>query len=348
LTTPDPITTNHPYTYVNSNPTNNTDPTGYNDIPNIEDLTTPSTQDEQQINSLILNSMPPALPTTTHEGPELAQGTCPPAIPGCAGDNPTPHKTTISDTQTHTIATPPTALLSDSVGSCGVGCNSTSVTDTVAKLVSGAAEKYSEIVINTATGILGHLFGSSELNADEAASANGTYTAARVLDQDYKAPSAATVLGEIMLGAAEVIAPELGADRVAGEAAVEEGTEFIYRGVRGGHPEANAASRGESIPWGGHGNVASHNMGNNRSIFTSWTTDLQTAENYARADEVAGRPGHVLRVRVQDVRNQLVRSPNYFSGEKEVLVRGILKGAHVATPGEFYGADYLEFISPGK
>ncbi|MFJ3229383.1 RHS repeat-associated core domain-containing protein, partial [Streptomyces sp. NPDC086783] len=31
LTTPDPITTNHPYTYVNSNPTNNTDPTGYND-----------------------------------------------------------------------------------------------------------------------------------------------------------------------------------------------------------------------------------------------------------------------------------------------------------------------------
>ncbi|MFJ3229360.1 hypothetical protein ACIPJS_39565, partial [Streptomyces sp. NPDC086783] len=44
---------------------------------------------------------PPALPTTTHEGPELAQGTCPPAIPGCAGDNPTPHKTTISDTQSH-------------------------------------------------------------------------------------------------------------------------------------------------------------------------------------------------------------------------------------------------------
>ncbi|WP_436501740.1 RHS repeat-associated core domain-containing protein [Actinokineospora sp. HUAS TT18] len=32
--TPDPIRSNHPYNYVNGDPTNRTDPTGYNDIPN--------------------------------------------------------------------------------------------------------------------------------------------------------------------------------------------------------------------------------------------------------------------------------------------------------------------------
>ncbi|MFJ3228995.1 hypothetical protein ACIPJS_37340, partial [Streptomyces sp. NPDC086783] len=95
LTTPDPITTNHPYTYVNSNPTNNTDPTGYNDEAN-NTSTLPFTSDSLNINA---NITPISQPTT--DGPPLLQGTCPPSLPGCAGNDPIPTKTAISDNQTH-------------------------------------------------------------------------------------------------------------------------------------------------------------------------------------------------------------------------------------------------------
>ncbi|MFE9139595.1 RHS repeat-associated core domain-containing protein, partial [Streptomyces sp. NPDC007355] len=57
--TPDPVTTNHPYTYVNSNPTNYTDPTGYDGTPNlgIDDLPV-SPSNPSGITSLVSNVSP--------------------------------------------------------------------------------------------------------------------------------------------------------------------------------------------------------------------------------------------------------------------------------------------------
>jgi hypothetical protein len=77
---------------------------------------------------------------------------------------------------------------------------------------------------------------------------------------------------------------------------------------------------GSADPRGGSATALEHNMGDTRSIYTSWTTDP------ALAAERAGPGGVVLQQTFPAFR--LVTSPDLF-GEGEVLVTGPVRGASV-------------------
>jgi len=110
---------------------------------------------------------------------------------------------------------------------------------------------------------------------------------------------------------------------VAAKTAAGAGDEMVtvFRGVSGQHPQFQNAIQGRAMPWGGHADAALHNAGNNRSIFTSWSTDYRTSVDFALQD---GPGGVVLRQTVP--RSSLIRSPDVF-GEFEVLRTGPIQGA---------------------
>jgi RHS repeat-associated protein len=95
----------------------------------------------------------------------------------------------------------------------------------------------------------------------------------------------------------------------------------VYRGVSGQHPQFQNAIQGNASPWGGHSNPVLHNAGDNRSEFTSWTTDYGTAVDFALQD---GAGGVVLRQTVPQ--STLIPSPDIFR-ESEVLRLGPIGGA---------------------
>ncbi|MCZ4103437.1 DUF6531 domain-containing protein [Streptomyces sp. H39-C1] len=62
----------------------------------------------------------------------------------------------------------------------------------------------------------------------------------------------------------------------------EEGVNYLYRGLSTEHPGYDDAIQGIATPRGGHSNIPSHHDGNTKSIYTSWTTDKETALRFAR------------------------------------------------------------------
>lgn len=76
------------------------------------------------------------------------------------------------------------------------------------------------------------------------------------------------------------------------------------------------------MPWGGHRDPVAHNIGDNQSEFTSWTTERRTAESFA-----TDNPGAVI-LEQSVKRKELVWSPGNFL-EDEVLRYGPTEGAKV-------------------
>jgi RHS repeat-associated protein len=101
----------------------------------------------------------------------------------------------------------------------------------------------------------------------------------------------------------------------------EQVQSFLYRGVATHHPGYSDALQGVARPRGGPASALEHNMGDTRSEFTSWTTNLEVANGFA-GNAV------VLRVPATSVQSQVVRSADNF-GEAEVLLRGPVRGAEV-------------------
>lgn len=109
-------------------------------------------------------------------------------------------------------------------------------------------------------------------------------------------------------------------------AGAEAGPGSLFRGVHYGHPAYDDALEGTARPWGGHSDPARHNGGNNRSVFTSWTTDESIARD--AASEGSG-PGIVLRIPNADGPGFVrVPSPDVY-GESEVLIQGAVQGAEI-------------------
>ncbi|MFI7643439.1 polymorphic toxin-type HINT domain-containing protein [Nonomuraea sp. NPDC049400] len=107
--------------------------------------------------------------------------------------------------------------------------------------------------------------------------------------------------------------------------------DYLYRGIPEGHWFYKNALRGIAPPLGGHRDPARHNGGNTRSIFTSWTTDLDGVARDA-ADEM-GPPGIVMRIRKSAVSpNRIFDSPDIYD-ESEVLIAGTQTGAEVSIGG---------------
>lgn len=97
----------------------------------------------------------------------------------------------------------------------------------------------------------------------------------------------------------------------------------LYRGVYAEHPDIANARKGMAIPWGGHSDPLKHNMGNVKSIFTSWTIYKSFAARMAGSN---GWGGIILTKTFQ--RWQLVVSPDKFN-QGEILVPGPVFGAKV-------------------
>ena len=85
------------------------------------------------------------------------------------------------------------------------------------------------------------------------------------------------------------------------------------------YPGYENALRGDAVPRGGPATVAEHNMGDTRSSFTSWTTDLEVAKG------ISYPGGVVIRIPESSVTGRLVQSPDLLD-EFEVLIRGPVTG----------------------
>jgi len=97
----------------------------------------------------------------------------------------------------------------------------------------------------------------------------------------------------------------------------------LFRGVHPNHPDYPNALKGIATPIGGHSNPWDHNMGNNASVFTSWTVNPWLA-NYFPTNQGRTSGGIVL---VKSVHiSEITPSPDLFR-QGEVLLRGIVTGA---------------------
>ncbi len=102
---------------------------------------------------------------------------------------------------------------------------------------------------------------------------------------------------------------------------VENGFIVLFRGVHALHPDLPNAKMGIAMPIGGHSNPKLHNLGNNKSIFTSWTTNIWFANSFACRK---GKGGIILTKKFHISR--LVPSMDAFA-QGEWLVAGVVKGA---------------------
>jgi len=111
---------------------------------------------------------------------------------------------------------------------------------------------------------------------------------------------------------------------------------ILYRGVSEQvNPNMlySLAQKGIAIPKGyidgnPHKNPNDHTMGDNYSVWTSWSSSSGTAESFARGPD--GRGNGVIMVKAFKIRN-LVRSQLSTTqfGEGEYLVPGVVTGASV-------------------
>ena len=109
----------------------------------------------------------------------------------------------------------------------------------------------------------------------------------------------------------------------------------LYRGVNNTSPAYTAAKKGNVSPRGGNASALEHNLGNTESIFTSWTTDIKVATNFAL------RPSGKRVILTADIlKSKLVKSPNQKTinliqslgkviSEAEILVKGNITNANV-------------------
>lgn len=101
----------------------------------------------------------------------------------------------------------------------------------------------------------------------------------------------------------------------------------VYRGVHGKHPDLPNALLGKAVPRGGHSDPVLHNSGDNASVYTSWTTDIETAKRFATTVDGAHVPGGVI-IGARIRRAELIDSPDIHE-EFEFLRQGPVDGARV-------------------
>ncbi len=95
----------------------------------------------------------------------------------------------------------------------------------------------------------------------------------------------------------------------------------LFRGVHALHPDLPNAKVGIAMPIGGHSDPELHNMGDNKSVFTSWTTNIWVANSFACRKGSGG----IILVKQFHI-TQLVPSTGNFQ-QGEWLVSGIVVGA---------------------
>jgi RHS repeat-associated protein len=111
-----------------------------------------------------------------------------------------------------------------------------------------------------------------------------------------------------------------------------EETVTLHRGVNKSSPAFDDALQGNVKPRGGNATPAEHNVGNTKSNYTSWTTDVEVAKNYSLRPDGGGV---VLQTNVPVSSTvpspslksvNLKQSPGVVVNEREVLLKGPIKG----------------------
>lgn len=100
----------------------------------------------------------------------------------------------------------------------------------------------------------------------------------------------------------------------------------LYRRVHGKHPDLKNAKLGMAVPRGlvdGHGDPFEHNMGNNNSIFISWTTNKLVVIRFA------GRRGYGGVVLTKKFKINLTIPSVDKHHQQELLVPGVVTGVKV-------------------
>jgi len=99
----------------------------------------------------------------------------------------------------------------------------------------------------------------------------------------------------------------------------------LFRGVHGQHPDVANAYMGNVFPWGGLASAKQHNLGNNNSMYTSWSTSIDVV-NYSAFRRGSG--GIILKQSFPVSRLSFCDR----HGEGEVQVFGPVFGVQKITP----------------
>ena len=111
-------------------------------------------------------------------------------------------------------------------------------------------------------------------------------------------------------------------------------TIILFRGVPETHPKSEFAEKGIAVPFGGHDDPIKHRDGNTKSVYTSWTTNVKIAFEYATTDQY-GKPcsGDVLVREFEFSADILTMVEDCGEGdiyhEKEYLTTGNVEGCVV-------------------
>ncbi len=97
----------------------------------------------------------------------------------------------------------------------------------------------------------------------------------------------------------------------------------LFRGVHYAHPCYEDALNGIARPQGGHDNPIQHNLGDNKSIFTSWTCMPYVALYFANRKKQSG----VVLVQIFE-KEELIKSSDKFE-QGEFLIKGLVKNCLV-------------------
>ena len=100
---------------------------------------------------------------------------------------------------------------------------------------------------------------------------------------------------------------------------------LLFRGIHAFHPQIEKAKLGIVEPWGGHDNPLKHNMGDNRSVYTSWTSNIFVALQFAKGKNK--KQIGVILAKTFD-KKVVIPSPDKFQ-QGEFLIKGNVYGCLV-------------------
>jgi hypothetical protein len=110
-----------------------------------------------------------------------------------------------------------------------------------------------------------------------------------------------------------------------------ETVKFIYRGIPLGHPGYENALSGIAAPCGGVSTPTMHREGFTDSPYTSWTTDIMIAYQFATTGFNNRVPGVILMKKVDLSGPRFVDAETLPGGniykEAEIMVKGLMNGA---------------------
>ncbi|SDN20597.1 intein N-terminal splicing region/RHS repeat-associated core domain-containing protein [Actinacidiphila guanduensis] len=109
---------------------------------------------------------------------------------------------------------------------------------------------------------------------------------------------------------------------------------YLYRGVTHDHWHYDEAASGSAVPRGGHGDPVAHSGDDTASEMTSWSPDLETAQEFSMDSGFGARPNLVLRIPMASIaEDRMIVAGQRGLDELEIQVWGTVDGCEVSCNG---------------